>query len=128
MNYPINSTVAAVLGLIWGLLIATLAIMLSDGGNGWNSAILYGVVAIVMSPFTAVVWVKQEVISTNIIILALIIALTSNIGLFQTSLNEGLSYFYSSIDYAVPWLLLWVSWQFLLLHIFFNKISRPSIS
>ncbi len=128
MNYPINSTVAAVLGLIWGLLIATLAIMLSDGGNGWNSAILYGVVAIVMSPFTAVVWVKQEVISTNIIILALIIALTSNIGLFQTSLNEGLSYFYSSIDYAVPWLLLWVSWQFLLLQILFNKISRPSIS
>ena len=115
MLQPERTIIASTLGLLWGLLIAVLAVKLSEGGHGWNAAILFGIVAIIMSPVACVLWVKRHTVTTNVLIISLIIAITADIGLFQASWNEGLSAFQRVADHAITWLMLWMSWQFLLL-------------
>ena len=121
MSQPDKTIIAVTFGLLWGLLIATLAVMLSEVGYGWNAAILYGMVAIIMSPVACVFWVKRESLSFNVFMISLIIAVTSDIGLFQASFNEGLYAFQRVADQAIPWLMLWLSWQFLLFFSFLGK-------
>lgn len=115
MSQPESTIMASTLGLLWGLLIAILAVKSSEGGHGWNAAILFGIVAIIMSPVACVLWVKRYTATTNVLIISLIIAVTADVGLFQASWNEGLSAFQRVADHAIPWLMLWMSWQFLLL-------------
>jgi len=115
MQQPESTIIFSTLGLLWGLLIAVLAVKLSEGGSGWNAAILFGMVAIIMSPVACVLWVKRRTVTLNVLIISLIIAVTSDIGLFHASWNEGLSVFRRVADHAIPWLMLWMSWQFLLL-------------
>ena len=115
MPQPESTIIASTLGLLWGLLIAVLAAKLSEGGSGWNAAILFGMVAIIMSPVACVLWVKRDAVPFNVLIVSLIIAVTSDIGLFHASWNEGLAAFSRVSDHAIPWLMLWMTWQFLLL-------------
>ncbi len=122
--HTVKTLTAATLGVIWGLLIATLAVTLSKGGYGWNAAILYGMVALIMSPVACILWVKRETVTLNTMVITLIVAITADIGLFQASLNEGLNAFYSSADHIIPWILLWMSWQILLLFTFIEKKRR----
>ncbi len=115
MPQPESTIIASTLGLLWGLLIAVLAVKLSENGQGWNAAVLFGMVAIIMSPVACVLWVKRYTISINVLIISLIVAVTADIGLFQASWNEGLLAFQRVADHAIPWLMLWMSWQFVLL-------------
>ena len=126
MVQPESTIIASTLGLLWGLLIAVLAVELSEGGSGWNAAILFGMVAIIMSPVACVLWVKRYTVPFNVLIVSLIIAVTSDIGLFHASWNEGLSTFLQVSDHAIPWLILWMTWQFLLLLSFLENSNYRS--
>lgn len=120
MPQPESTIIASTLGLLWGLLIAVLAVELSKGGSGWNAAILFGMVAIIMSPVACIIWVKRYTVTLNTLIVCLIIAVTSDIGLLHASWNEGIAAFLRVADHAIPWLILWMTWQLLLLLSFFD--------
>jgi len=124
MPSPENTLIASTLGLLWGLLIAVLAVALSEGGYGWNAAILFGMVAMVMSPVASVLWVKRHTVTINVLILSLIVAITADIGLFQAAWEEGLDPFQRVANHAIPWLILWMSWQFLLLLNLFDYYTQ----
>ncbi|KRD38985.1 hypothetical protein ASE43_16810 [Lysobacter sp. Root983] len=96
-------------GIALGLLSALLSLMAAGGGHGWNSALPFGLMSLVLYPCVSVAYTNRGP-GLGLVLLA-VLAVFLDGALVARTLREGVHYMYAVWPFAVAWLALWLFWQ-----------------
>jgi hypothetical protein len=106
-----SSIAAALIGLVYGVVLAGMAFVIAGGGHGWCSTLI-SAVGLVLLPLVAVAWVRRRRTTAAIVITA---GLISDIALIFATAREGVEYverIFETIPlFVLGWLALWLIWQ-----------------
>jgi hypothetical protein len=103
--------VPCLIGVALGLVCAIVSIMLGGAGHGWVSAWPFGLLSLVLFP-VALARLRRFRSASIAMTAALFIAgVGLDIALYSATLSEGVGYFRHVQADAIPWLVLWCTWQ-----------------
>ncbi|TKR29661.1 hypothetical protein FCE95_16185 [Luteimonas gilva] len=97
-------------GLVLGALCALLSVAVAGGGHGWNSALPFGLCALLLYP-SAFVGAQTPDTRRELNSALLVAAVALDAWLAVRSLQEGLHYVVPVWPFALAWLALWFGWQ-----------------
>lgn len=101
-------------GLALGALCALLSMAVAGGGHGWNSALPFGLCALLLYPL-AFVGAQAPAARRELNSGLLIAAIALDAWLVVRALQEDLHYVVPVWPFALAWLALWFGWQWLVL-------------
>ena len=104
--------IAALLGVLWGLVIAVGGVVLSGAGDGWTGAWPFGLLCLIGCPAAVVGYVQGGAEGKIWALLALAVAFFVDVGLVRAAAVE-FSYFKDVFEVALLWLGLVAGWQIL---------------
>ncbi len=98
------------IGLVLGALCALLAVAVAAGGHGWNSALPFGLCALLLYP-SAFAGARAPDAYRGLNSALLVVAVALDAWLVVRSLQEGLHYVVPVWPLGLAWLALWLGWQ-----------------
>ena len=101
-------------GCLLGLLCAISGVLVGGGGHGWVSAWPFGMVSLFLFPaaFIRLACFRSTSLSTSVLLFA--VAALLDAALYMSSMSEGTYYFLRVKSLATQWLILWGTWQFVI--------------
>jgi hypothetical protein len=98
-------------GVVIAAFMQAIAIVMAGGGEGWVSPIYFSLTMFVLFPTSLKLLSarKSGDLSLNVVLVA--IAGMLNFALYRSSLVEGEGYVHRVGSFGVLWILLWFSWQ-----------------
>jgi hypothetical protein len=113
----LNATILVALGLLAGIGVAVLALGMSGGGHGWNSAFISSV-SVVGSPLAALAWsLRHRRAGIALAAVLLIVAVGFDILLWSETKSEGSHYaaqvWNAGAGLVMLWGALFACWQLL---------------
>jgi hypothetical protein len=116
MRYTILICVLlAIVGLVIGLLVASIAVGMCGAGHGWCSA-CHSVISVACAPIAGVVWeLRRQRWSLSLSLPLVAIAIYTDIKILIETRIEGINYLQkmweNSPEWVVLWAVLFASWQ-----------------
>jgi hypothetical protein len=105
----LKAKAAAVLGGALGLLSALLSLMTSAGGDGWNSALPFGLLSAALFPLAFMLYATRGGKVGLIVLTTLAIAL--DMALIARTFHEGVHHLLAVFPFSLAWIALWILWQ-----------------
>lgn len=107
----IISTLLPWVGLTLGILCALGSVLIAGAGHGWDSALPFGLLALVLTPLAFYRLAHARTPAAQPVKGLLAAAVILNTMLLVSTLSEGVHYFVKVLPMAALWLVLWFSWQ-----------------
>ncbi|HEX8673423.1 MAG TPA: hypothetical protein VF710_16120 [Longimicrobium sp.] len=105
---PVLLTLA---GGIAGVLSAIYSAFLAGAGHGWTSALPFGLASLLLFPLGYRRLAHCRSASSAASWAWFAVAVCLDVALFAMTLAEGSEYFARVWEFAIPWILLWGTWQ-----------------
>ena len=103
--------VPCLVGVALGMVCAFVSVMLGGAGHGWVSAWPFGLLSLVLFPVALARLRRFRSVSVSVSVALSTAAVGLDIALYEATLSEGVGYFRHVQTEAIPWLILWSSWQ-----------------
>jgi cellulose synthase/poly-beta-1,6-N-acetylglucosamine synthase-like glycosyltransferase len=124
-----STSIAALIGLVYGAVLTGMAFVIAGGGHGWCSTLI-SAVGLGLLPLGAVAWTRRH---RTTAVIAITLGLVSDIALVVATAREGVEYVQRIFEtiplFVLSWLALWLVWQIAVIVALVRGTfaSRPSI-